>query len=608
MDGETPGRPTVPITLLGAHVSDRPVRIANCAGWLWDRFSGLRDALAGPVDVVTGDYLAEPTLRQLALERAQDPALGYARSFLAQFTDAVGLLAERGARLVVDAGGLNPAGLADEVRRVIAEAGLELVVAHVEGDDLSARLDTLGALEHLDTGVPLADSGLEPTTANAYLGGWGIAAALAGGADVVICPRVTDASLTVGAAAWWHRWGTEDWGPLAGAVAAAHVIECGPQATGGNFSGFTTVPRVDDLGYPIAEIAADGTAVITKHEVAGGTVTTDTVTAQLLYEIQGPTYLNPDVTVHLDDVVLTRVAPDRVEITGVAGSPPPPTTKLAMTAPGGFESSVAFYATGLDLEAKVALLRTHIARITDGLDLSLLRVDRIGTPVEDPPDQWAAAQQILVTAQSRTRSQVDAQHFVAPMTGLFLPGYPGLYVSPLKVCAPVVEYWPALVPMDVLDHVVVTADGTRTSVKDTPVRAPVTGRRPSDDPPPVPDLGPTRRAPLGLVAHGRCGDKGGNSNVGLWIGADTDPRAWDWLRATLSTERLRALFPDAADVVVERHEFPTLRAVHFVVHDVLGKGASSNGRPDIAGKAVAEFLRARFVAVPEAFLTEVPHV
>ena len=589
-------------------MSDRPVRIANCAGWLWDRFSGLRDALAGPVDVVTGDYLAEPTLRQLALERAQDPALGYARSFLAQFTDAVGLLAERGARLVVDAGGLNPAGLADEVRRVIAEAGLDLVVAHVEGDDLSARLDTLGALEHLDTGVPLADSGLEPTTANAYLGGWGIAAALAGGADVVICPRVTDASLTVGAAAWWHRWSTEDWGPLAGAVAAAHVIECGPQATGGNFSGFTTVPRVDDLGYPIAEIAADGTAVITKHEVAGGTVTTDTVTAQLLYEIQGPTYLNPDVTVHLDDVVLTPVAPDRVEITGVTGSPPPPTTKLAMTAPGGFESSVAFYATGLDLEAKVALLRTHVERITDGLDLSLLRVDRIGTPVEDPPDQWAAAQQILVTAQSRRKSQVDAQHFVAPMTGLFLPGYPGLYVSPLKVCAPVVEYWPALVPMDVLDHVVVTADGTRTPVKDTPVRAPVTGQRPSDDAPPVPDLGPTRRAPLGLVAHGRCGDKGGNSNVGLWIGADGHARAWDWLRATLSTERLRALFPDAADVVVERHEFPTLRAVHFVVHDVLGKGASSNGRPDIAGKAVAEFLRARHVAVPEALLTESPNV
>ncbi|WP_433783244.1 acyclic terpene utilization AtuA family protein [Actinomycetospora sp. CA-101289] len=581
---------------------ERAVRIANCAGWLWDRFSGLRDALAGPVDVVSGDYLAEPTLRQLALERAGDPSLGYARSFLAQFTDAVDLLAERGARLVVDAGGLNPAGLADEVRRVIADAGLELTVAHVEGDDLSARLEHLGALEHLDTGVPLAASGLAPTTANAYLGGWGIAAALAGGADVVVCPRVTDASLTVGAAAWWHGWGLEDWDRLAGAVAAAHVIECGPQATGGNFSGFTTVPRVDDLGYPIAEVAANGTAVITKHEVAGGTVTTDTVTAQLLYEIQGPTYLNPDVTVHLDDVALTQVAPDRVEITGVTGSPPPPTTKLAMTAPGGYETSVAFYATGLDLDAKVALLRTHVDRITAGLDLSLLRIDRLGVPVDDPPDQWAAAQQILVTAQSRTKSQVDAQHFVAPMTGLFLPGYPGLYVTPLKVCAPVVEYWPALVGVDELDHVVVTADGTRTPVAETPQRAPFAGQRPSDPAPDPPDLGPTRRVPLGLVAHGRCGDKGGNSNVGLWIGAGADERAWPWLAATLTTARLRALFPDAADVAVERHVFPTLRAVHFVVHDVLGKGASSNGRPDIAGKAVAEFLRARHLEVPECLL------
>ncbi len=586
---------------------DRAVRVANCAGWLWDRFSGLRDALAGPVDVVTGDYLAEPTLRQLALERAKDPSRGYARSFLAQFTDAVALLAEREARLVVDAGGLNPAGLAEKVRAVIADAGLDLVVAHVEGDDLHPRLDTLGALEHLDTGVPLADSGLEPGTANAYLGGWGIAAALAAGADVVICPRVTDASLTVGVAAWWHGWGPEDVGPadwdrLAGAVAAAHVIECGPQATGGNFSGFTTVPRVDDLGYPIAEIAADGTSVITKHDVAGGTVTTDTVTAQLLYEIQGPTYLNPDVTVHLDDVVLTEIAPDRVAITGVTGSPPPPTTKLAMTAPGGYESSVAFYATGLDLEAKVDLLRTHLSRITAGLDLSLLRVDRIGAPVEDPPDQWAAAQTILVTAQSRTKDQVDAEHFVAPMTGLFLPGYPGLYVTPLKVGTPVVEYWPALVPVDVLDHVVVDADGRRTPVEDTPVRAPVTGQRPSDPAPPVPDLGPVRRAPLGLVAHGRCGDKGGNSNIGFWTSPTAPPEAWEWLRATLSTARLRALHPDAADVAVERHEFPGLRAVHFVVHDILGKGASSNGRPDIAGKAVAEFLRARHVDVPERLL------
>lgn len=574
------------------------VRIANCAGWLWDRFSGLRDALAGPVDVVTGDYLAEPTLRQLALERAKDPSLGYARSFLAQFTDAVDLLVERGAKLVVDAGGLNPAGLAEQCRRVIAERGHGLVVAHVEGDDLLGRLGEFGPLPHLDDGRPLADWGHEPGTANAYLGGWGITAALAAGADVVITGRVTDASLTTGVAAWWHGWGPEDWDALAGAVAAAHVIECGPQATGGNFSGFTSVPRVEDLGYPIAEIAADGTAVITKHEVAGGTVTTDTVTAQLLYEIQGPIYLNPDVTVDLTDVTVTPEAPDRVALTGVRGTPPSPTTKLAITAPGGFESSVSFYATGLDLEAKAALLRTHVDRITARLDLSLLRVDRIGTPVEDPRDQWAAAQQILVTAQSRDRSQVAAERFIAPLTGLFLPGYPGLYVNPLKVAAPVVEYWPTLVPTEALRHEVVLADGTRLPVEDTPVRAEFAGQPPS-----VPALSrespATRRAPLGYAAHGRCGDKGGNSNVGFWPRADSDA-AWEWLRSAITVDWIGEVYPG---VEIERHEFPGLRAVHLVIHGILGKGASSNGRPDIAGKAVAEFLRARHVDVPEELLS-----
>ena len=582
------------------------VRVANCAGWLWDRFSGLRDALEGPVDVVTGDYLAEPTLRQLALERGKDPSLGYARSFLAQFTDAVDLLVERGAKLVVDAGGLNPAGLAVECRRVIAEAGHGLVVAHVEGDDVHGRLAEFGPLPHLDDGRVLADWGHEPGTANAYLGGWGITAALAAGADVVVTGRVTDASLTTGVAAWWHGWGPEDWDPLAGAVAAAHVIECGPQATGGNFSGFTSVPRVDDLGYPIAEIAADGTAVITKHDTAGGMVTTDTVTAQLLYEIQGPTYLNPDVTVDLTDVTVTQVGPDRVSLTGVRGTPPSPTTKLAITAPGGFESSVSFYATGLDLEAKAALLTTHVERITAGLDLSLLRVDRIGTPVQDPPDQWAAAQQILVTAQARDRSQVGAERFIAPLTGLFLPGYPGLYVTPLKVAAPVVEYWPSLVPTEALAHEVVLADGARLPVKDTPVRSEFAGQPPSV-PAPVGEIFPTTmRAPLGYVAHGRCGDKGGNSNIGFWpIGAPDEElaeRRWQWLRAAISEQRIRNLYREAAGAVIERHEFPGLRAVHLVVHGVLGKGASSNGRPDIAGKAIAEFLRARYVEIPEELL------
>ena len=298
---------------------------------------------------------------------------------------------------------------------------------------------------------------------------------------------------------------------------------------------------------------------------------------------------------------MSAAGPDRVALTGVRGSPPSPTTKLAITAPGGFESSVSFYATGLDLEAKVDLLRTHVARITDALDLSLLRVDRIGAPVEDPPDQWAAAQQILVTAQARDRAHVGAERFIAPLTGLFLPGYPGLYVNPLRVANPVVEYWPTLVPTDALAHEVVLTDGARVPVKDTPVRAEFRGQPPDVPAPAVGTSGDTTRAPLGYVAHARCGDKGGNSNVGFWSISGSD-EAWAWLRAAVSVEWIAEVYPGVA---IERHEFPGLRAVHLVIHGVLGKGASSNGRPDIAGKAVAEFLRARHVDVPTALLAEV---
>ncbi|TCK26307.1 acyclic terpene utilization AtuA family protein [Pseudonocardia endophytica] len=579
-------------------MTTRPVRVANCSGWLHDRVSGLRDALAGPVDVVTGDYLAEPTLRQLARERGRDPGLGYARSFLAQFRDAVDLVVAAGTKVVVDAGGLNPAGLADEVRKAGLDAGHRLSVAHVEGDDLLARLDALQAdgepLSHLDTGAPLRSWGLTPRTANAYLGAFGITAALNAGADVVICPRVTDASLTVGAAAWWHGWRPDDLDALAGAVVAGHVIECGPQATGGNFSGFTTLADPRRPGYPIAEIAADGSAVITKHDGTGGTVSTDTVTAQLVYEIQGPVYLNPDVAVHLDTVRLAQVGPDRVEVRGATGTPPPPTTKLALTAEGGFETSVSAYLTGLDVDAKYALLRDHIEDLAGSLPLTRVRLDRIGVPAEDPPDQWAAAQQVVITAQAPDRDAVGLSAFVQPVVSQILETYPGFYVSPVRAAQQIEAYWPAVVPVSAIEHAVVLEDGSRLVIPPAPLTEPFTGQPPAPEPCGTDPVGDTVRIPLGRVTHARSGDKGPNSNVGFWC----DERTWPWLRSALTTDLLRRLHPDAGGLRIERHELPALRVVHFVLRGALDEGAGTNGRPDGAGKAVAEFLRARHVDVP----------
>src|SRR3954447_14894513 len=316
-----------------------PLRIANCSGFYGDRFLALREVVSGgPVDVVTGDYLAELTLLILFRSRAKDPSRGYATTFLRQLEHVLGEIGDRGISVVVNAGGLAPAACADAVRALAERLGVALPVAHVEGDDLLPKINTLHArMPNLDTGEPLGDR--TPLTANAYLGAWGIAAALDAGADVVVTGRVTDASLVLGPAAAHFGWARDDWDALAGAVVAGHVIECGPQATGGNYAFFTEVPGLEHPGFPLAELAEDGSSVITKHPSHGGLVSVGTVTAQLLYEIGGPAYLNPDVTARFDTIQLDEVAPDRVRISGVHGVPPPPTAKVCINYEGGHRTT-----------------------------------------------------------------------------------------------------------------------------------------------------------------------------------------------------------------------------------------------------------------------------
>ncbi len=332
----------------------RAVRIANCSGFFGDRLSAAREMVdGGDIDVLTGDWLAELTMLILHKQRTRNPELGYASTFLLQMEQVLSTCVERGIKVVTNAGGLNPAGCADKVRQLAARLGIDVRVAHVEGDDLMDRIDDLRPqLAHLDTGAPFTG---DAVSANAYLGGWGIAAALKAGADVVVCGRVTDAALVVGPAAWWHDWATDDWDALAGAVVAGHVIECGTQATGGNYSWFDDIPDPAlPLGFPIAEVAADGSSVITKHPGTGGLVDVGTVTAQLLYEIASPAYANPDVITRFDTIRLSPDGPDRVRIHGTIGEPAPPTTKVCINLEGGYRNRMSFVLTGLDQARKAA--------------------------------------------------------------------------------------------------------------------------------------------------------------------------------------------------------------------------------------------------------------
>ncbi|RYU10453.1 acyclic terpene utilization AtuA family protein [Nocardioides iriomotensis] len=587
------------------------LRIGNASGFYGDRLSAMREMLEGSprLDVLTGDYLAELTMLILGKDQLKDPSLGYARTFVRQAEDCLGLALERGVRIVSNAGGLNPRGLGEKLVEVARGLGLDASVAYVDGDDVRDRIDELGLLDER-FGKPL--------TANAYLGAAGIADALRQGADVVVTGRVTDASLVVGAGMAVYDWDParpEDHDALAGATVAGHVIECGTQATGGNFSGFLDLVSSGStsrsLGFPLAELEADGSSVITKQDGTGGAVTVDTVTAQLMYEIQTPRYLGPDVTTHLDSVRLSDDGPDRVRIDGVRGSAPPDTLKVCLNFLGGHRNAAELVLVGLDVEQKAAWVRAQLEAALDAgpgrpaeVEWTLARTDH-----DDPATEEAASSRLRVTVRDPDPNKVG-KAFTAPLVELALGSYPGFTLTaPPAPATPYGVYRPAFIPATGPSapashaHLLTTSRERPLPHRDSRrvVRELASRESPST---PVAKLdGPTRRVPLGLVAHARSGDKGGDANLGLWArDAQARPDRVAWLISTITTDAVRRLVPEAADLDVEVHPLPNLGGVNVVLHGLLGDGVAASGRFDPQAKALGEWVRARHVDVPEVLL------
>ncbi|MEC3976129.1 acyclic terpene utilization AtuA family protein [Amycolatopsis sp. H20-H5] len=561
-----------------------PVRIGNASGFYGDRFSAVREMLTGgPLDVLTGDYLAELTMLILGRDRMKDPNRGYAKTFLRQLEENLALAKEKGVKIVANAGGLNPAGLAGALRELAVKLGVDVSIAHVEGDDLIARSGELGF------GKPL--------TANAYLGAWGIVDCLNAGADIVVTGRVTDASVIVGPAAAHFGWARDDYDALAGAVAAGHVIECGTQATGGNYA-FFTEHHLGTPGFPIAEIHADGSSVITKHEGTGGVVTVGTVTAQLLYEITGARYAGPDVTTRFDTLTLAQDGPDRVRLSGATGEPPPPTLKVCLNSLGGFRNETTFVLTGLDIEQKAALVREQLegalkANPPAEVKWTLARTDHADADTE----QQASA--LLHVAVKDADQNVAGRGFSSAAIELALGSYPGFHVTaPPSSASPYGVYTAAYVDAGEVPHIAVLSDGSRVDI------APASQTRELSevDEPELPEplaSGAVRRAPLGKVVGARSGDKGSNANVGVWVRSG---EAWCWLAHRLTVAEFKLLLPETAELVVKRYLLPELWAMNFVVEGILGEGVSSQARFDPQAKAVGEWLRSREIDIPEALL------
>ncbi|GIN04445.1 acyclic terpene utilization AtuA family protein [Planomonospora venezuelensis] len=586
------------------------LRIANCSGFYGDRLSAAREMVeGGPIDVLTGDWLAELTMLILAGNRLKGRP-GYAPTFLKQLEQVLGTCVDRGIRIVSNAGGLDPAGCAEAVAELSGRLGLAVRVASVTGDDLTGEPELLDGAVNLDTGERLPAA---PLTANAYLGGRPIAAALSAGADVVVTGRVTDAALVTGPGIWRYGWRPGDHDALAGSVVAGHVIECGCQATGGNYAFFGEVPGLENCGFPLVELAADGSSVVTKHPGTGGLVSVGTVTAQLLYEIGSPRYLGPDAVARFDSIRLEQQGPDRVRISGVRGEAPPDTLKVAINYLGGYRNTMTLVLTGLDIEAKARLAQDAIwSRVPKD---SFEQVHAELTPL-------AGAALLRITVMDPDRAKAG-RAFSSAVVESGLASYPGFYgLTPPGDASPYGIYWPALVPAAAVRPRVVL-DG-----REVPFSVPAAASGPSPDavpvtavPPapladavspapggeegerggtaPVDGGGPVDRLPLGTIMGARSGDKGGNANLGVWV---RTAEQFAWLTGHLTAGRLRELLPATAGLRIERFELPNLLALNFVVHGLLGRGVAASPRLDAQAKALGEELRAAHTDIPRALL------
>ena len=577
------------------------LRIANCSGFFGDRLSAAREMVeGGPIDVLTGDWLAELTM--YILHKTRQRSGGYARTFLRELEDVLPTCLERGTTVVANAGGLDPEGLADAVRELARKLGVDVRVASVSGDDITDRVDDLRAagerFVNLDTGEALPE-GAPLVTANAYLGARPIADALAAGAQVVVTGRVTDAALVVGPALHAFGWADSDHDAIAGAVVAGHVIECGAQCCGGNYAFFEEIPNRERIGFPIAEMRPDGSSVITKHTGTGGDVTVGTVTAQLLYEIGSPQYLSPDAVARFDTIELTQEAPDRVRIAAVRGAAPPPTLKVTANLDAGWRNSMTLALTGSQVSEKARFAADAVwAGIPGG------RGAFTETSEDLSGDLTGGGMAYLRLAVRGDDEQAVGRAFSGAVVETSLSSYPGTFFTSAPSGAQgVARYWPTTVAASaVKPHI--ECEGAIVEPTSTPSRAAglpavVVSPEPNGDAGDTTSTGDKTAVPLGVLLGARSGDKGGDANVGVW--ADEDDVA-KWLLSEFTTEAFRRLLPELAKFEVDRYPLANLRAVNFVVHGILGWGVASNLRLDTQAKGLGELLRSRVIDVPVALV------
>lgn len=584
-------------------MSKNTIKIANCSGFYGDRLSAAKEMVdGGPIDVLTGDYLAELTMAILYGQKIQrGEKAGYVGTFLKQLKQIASSCSEKNIKVVSNAGGLNPKSMADEVKNILDSEGLNLKVAYIDGDDFMDKFDELKKngeeLKNLDTGASLFNQNLPAVSANYYLGCWGIKKALDEGADIVICPRVTDAALVMGPAAWKFNWSRDDYDKLAGSLAAGHIIECGAQATGGNYSFFKEVPSFQNVGFPIAEIEESGNFKIYKHKGTGGLVSTGTVTAQLLYEISSPKYLSPDVIAHFDSLKIEDLGDDKVFISNVKGSPPTNKHKACINLAGGYKNSMELIVTGLDIEEKARIFTDELFRSLGGKDeFDDVSIQLIRTDKKEPLTNEEAMAILKIDVKSSSPEKVG-RIFSAKVIELALANYPGWTAqSEIKQASPFISYWPALVDSKNVKEKLHFNNESEVIEIEKHQEQPINLEKINIDEYVSKDI---EKINFGRIFGTRSGDKGGCANLGVWA---KDASSYSYLYHFLTVEQLKKLLPDLDCFEIERYELPNIFALNFYVKGILENGVSSNNRKDGQAKSLGEYLGTKLIDCPKEFV------
>ena len=587
-------------------MSKEVIKIANCSGYYGDKLSAAKELVdGGPIDVLTGDYLAELTMAILygqKIQRGEDK--GYVGTFLKQIKDVAASCKEKNIKIVSNAGGLNPRSMAHEIEQILNDLSVDLKVAYIDGDDLMPRMSELQengeSFINIEKEIALYESGCNPLTANAYLGAWGIKEALDNNADIVVCPRVTDAAVVIGPAAWKFNWQRNDYDSLAGALAAGHIIECGCQATGGNYAFFKEIKSFDNVGYPIAEIQKDGSFYITKHPGTGGLVSKGTVTAQLLYEISSPAYINPDVVAHFDTLKIKDIEKDRVYVSGCRGSSPPKDHKVCINLSSGFRNGMEIILTGLDIEEKAKVFTNTLFNSVGGkeqfdeVSIKLHRTDK-----DDAKTNEEAMASLAISVKSKDPDLVG-RLFSAKIIELALSNIPGFFAQgSVKSSGPVIKYWPALINSKYIKEIV-HIDGKNIEVMPTSQlnlediyyqKEPIKIEKI--------DIKDEKEIYFGEIFGTRSGDKGGCANLGVWA---KNSQTFSFLYNFLTVDRLKDLLPDLREFKIERYELSNIKSLNFYIYDILQDGVSSNDRKDGQAKSLGEYLRAKKIKVPQSII------